>query len=271
MLKVAVFQVDGFPGPHETRVGFELSDDSCVFRTHHTKDRHLDDVIEIFVRTQDGYVDINATITLPAADMEVDETVPQEPVEDGEVVEDVKPVVTAPPSATYTARIYLQEVAEEGEMRLELETQNTGVEVLSAKDPILHVKLSYDKFDLVLMHKMLELEQLQKEFEDIKLAVKQAKKNQSAASSPKPSKSQEDAAASKEKKAKKAKKKSLSPEGKGEEEGSSDVSKAPSVPLTQYVTDAASFALGYTINNRAVILFGAAAVGIFFYGDYASV
>lgn len=254
-------------------MSYEISEEFCVFRSHHTTDRALDDVVQVYVRSKEGYVDINTTITLPAADEEVEVAIVEDAEDSEKIHEELKPSTNTVNTTTYTSRIYLQEVADEGEMRLELETQNTGVVSLAPKDPIVHVKLSYDNFDLVLLHKMLELEQLQKQFEEIKQAVVKAKKNQSAANAA-PSAAASKSTSEGEKKTKKSKRKSVDKDSNKSSSNSTEESAAvskPSVPITQYLTDAAMYAVGMTVNNRAVVLFGAAALGIFFYGDYASV
>lgn len=109
--------------------------------------------------------------------------------------------------------------------------------------------MSYDEFDKVIVHKKTELEQIQQQMRDMNNSVKDASRSKTGKTK-------------KTKKSVDSDQKNVPYSSEGEEMGPSRF---------EIARGSAIAAAGFVVATRSYWLFGAAAVGIFYFGDYASI
>lgn len=148
----------------------------------------------------------------------------------------------------YSAKINLKNIPENKEYRDELIAQPADATSEDSTSKIkFHLKILYDNIEALLDSKKLELEQVEKEFKVLGDQVKEAKR--------KPTKKKEQGKSPKKKAAKK---------------GNVDVAEQ-STSIVSKVMDFAMSTPSLALTHRAFVFFGVAAVGIFFFGEEASV
>eukprot|EP00599_Poterioochromonas_sp_BG-1_P006149 CAMPEP_0173137402 /NCGR_PEP_ID=MMETSP1105-20130129/3066_1 /TAXON_ID=2985 /ORGANISM="Ochromonas sp., Strain BG-1" /LENGTH=299 /DNA_ID=CAMNT_0014049785 /DNA_START=47 /DNA_END=946 /DNA_ORIENTATION=- len=262
LISFTVFQVEGFSEDASFSLNYGIAE-TDTFKSENTSNLLVNDKVEVFIKEKTGYTDINCKVTLGSVDEEV------LPVKEEE---ELGGVVPSPPSAEYFGRFYFQGVPDEGELRDIVEAKTDG-ERLTGSEPYFHIKISYDNFDAAIRSRELEIEQIDKEIHDAKTKIKDAQKV-SAAPAAKP------AAATKKTTVKKGSAKEKKPKKKTVTTAVSDdeppafvdeEEQEPQTPLTQRILEAGIVAVDVLYNNRAYLLFGIASVGIYAFGDYASV
>jgi hypothetical protein len=219
--------------------------------------------VEILVKSKATYIEVNAKVELAVADIEITETT------EGDQSTDDSGVVPSAPHTTYSARLQVGDFPDEGEMRMEIDSVNHGNESLSASEPLFHFKISFDAVELVLAHRMLQLEQAQEVYDKALKATKEAKRladsEQKKSASPRTKSTK-----GKRPQSKKAKEANAE-EFVGTESSSDKPATKPSVSLGAMAVEYAQLGLGMAVQHRAVLLFGLAVAGIFNYGELASV
>ncbi len=279
-------------------IDYELGED-LVAKSRELSHHLLEEVVEVLVKSKESYIDITIEVTLPAADIEVEvapvaATTETTVTEEGEspvvvdtpVVSDSQStgVVPEAPHTRYSARLFLNELPAEGEMRWELEGKNIGNEVLTSHIPMFHVKTLYDDFKLLTIHKLKELEEAQAAFEEAAAKVKEAKKANAANTAAANAQASTSASPASKKTVKEGKKSKKSRKSTGpididadpvvdtvQSTSAAEVPSEPKMSWSEYAMATGTAALMGAINHRAVILFGVAVFGIAQYGDYASV
>jgi len=125
------------------------------------------------LKSKDYYVDINCNVQLGEVDEEV------KPEGEAETEEEKLNVVPTAPHSVYKTRVEFSDVPDDVEFREELEGLCAG-DRLAGKLPILHVKASYDSFDLLIASKEKELLQLTEAYEEAELTLQEAEEAQAA-------------------------------------------------------------------------------------------
>jgi hypothetical protein len=189
-------------------------------------------------------------------------------------------VIPDAPSSIYCGRFYFETVPDETEMRDEIEGKTDG-EQLTGKPVVFHVRASYDDFEAAVRSRETELAQIEEEIEKARELIKDAQKKDKEASSSSTTTATKKSKASKEDKdgdkKKKKKKVSLGGSEKAAAAAAStsaednESAKEPATPWSETIVNAGGMAVGLGLQYRAYLLFGAAAVGIFLFGDATSV
>ena len=153
---------------------------------------------------------------------------------------------------SFTAEFDCNELSDEGYTIAELEGKQSGDDESLQSIKKFSVKLSYDDFDKVVAHKMVELEQIQEHVQELGNSIKGRSNKTSEARDGKShggnSSSMED-----------------------EDDVVADSRSGSVDSMKTIALQSAGIAAAVLVEYRSFLLFGLSAIGIFFYGDYASI
>lgn len=154
---------------------------------------------------------------------------------------------------SWTAEFDCNELSDEGYTIAELEGKQVGDDESQQAIRKFSVKLSYDDFDKVVAHKMVEVEQIKQHVQEIGNSIKGRSITTSEST---------------DGKAQGGGSSSLEDEDDDAVEGShiGSMDSMKTVAL-----QSAGIAAAILVEYRSFLLFGLSAIGIFFYGDYASI
>lgn len=214
---------------------FEVNEDCVAKYESDPIGQGLDETVEMFLKSRTTSITISCPVTLADSDATV----------------------------LYTTTFLVEEIPAQGELRDALEATTTDSS--STLQPIFHIKASAEFFDEVLQEKVALLELAEKEFEEAKHAVLQAKKAQDASNTAQ--KSNKNPATGKKKTSKKQSTGSQSVK----QDETQVIEKPARFDIVEYITANGINILNFSLANRAYLLFGISAAAIFWYGDNASV